>query len=393
MFRTITLGLTLTALTALTACGGGGARADLDAPPAVDAPRPIDAAADAVSVPDAALDAAPMVDAALDAASYRFLCDLPPPPGAPMPVMPALPAAGCPTLAPGANAITSSGQARSFLLVVPAGLQPDERPPVLFMWHWLGGSASGFLTRGEVQAAADAQRFIAVLPVSIGATVLGTQFDTKWPFDVTQTLARMNDEFEFFDDMLACVAAQYSINPSCVSSIGVSAGALFTDQLAQARAQTLASFVSLSGGTGATIIKPWTGAARPLPGLVLWGGDGPPAMDGVKDILGCFGVGMDFSVASRALESGLTAGGHFVVECRHNCGHVEPPLEPPPGVSKYAGVWQFALDHPFWLGAGQSPWLTRGLPAALPAWCAIGVGMSTPRSGGGCPAAENPCPS
>ena len=147
----------------------------------------------------------------------------------------------------------------------------------------------------------------------------------------------------------------------------------------------------MSGGTAATWIKPWAGAARKLPGIVLWGGDGPPAMDGNKDILGCFGIGMDFSVASRALEDGLTADGHFFVECRHNCGHVEPPFEAPAGESKYAGMWQFALDHPYWLPTGTSPYQTDGLPPELPSWCSIGAGTSVPRSGPGCPMAENPC--
>lgn len=376
---------------ALAACGGGGPTGAIDAPPTSDGAPAVDAPASPL---DADLDAPPpAIDASPDAASYRFRCDAPPPPGAPTPTLPALPTAGCPALAPGENLVTSSGRARSFYLVVPAGLAPDERPPVLFMWHWLGGSATSFRDRGEVQAAADAQRFIAVLPVARGASVFGTSFDTRWPFDVTQTAARMSEEFRFFDDMLACVADQHAINASCISSIGVSAGALFTAQLAQARSQTLASFVSLSGGTGATIIKPWTGAARALPALVLWGGDGPPEMDGNRDLLGCLGVGMDFAVASRDLEAGLVSDGHFVVECKHNCGHVEPPLTPPAGVSKYAGIWEFALDHPFWQATGQSPYTSEGLPAALPPWCAIGTGTSIPRSGDGCPAAENPCPS
>jgi len=124
---------------------------------------------------------------------------------------------------------------------------------------------------------------------------------------------------------------------------------------------------------------------------VLWGGDGPPQMDGVKDILGCAGIGMDFSVASRSLEQGLAEDGHFFVECKHNCGHVEPPLEAPLGESKYAGMWEFALDHPCWLAAGQSPYLTQGMPASMPAWCGIGAGTAIPRSGGGCPEGENPC--
>jgi len=323
---------------------------------------------------------------------YRFLCDAPKPAGSPTPQMPAMPAAGCPVLVPGNNVITSAGGQREFILALPTDIQPTEHLPVLFMWHWLGGSANSFLERGQVQAATDDQRFIAVLPVSKGANIIGTSFNLRWPFDISQSPARMNEEFAFFDDMLACVRNQFTINDNCVSTVGVSAGALFTDQLAQARSQTLASFISLSGGTGATIIKPWAGAARKLPGVVLWGGDGPPQMDGATDLLGCAGIGMNFSIASRDMETQMAAAGHFIVECRHNCGHVEPPLTPYMNESQYAGMWQFALNHPFWLAQGQSPFLTTGLPPEMPEWCAIGVGNSTPRSGGGCPMAENPCP-
>ena len=337
-------------------------------------------------------DVQPADATSIDAAPPRFLCDLDPPAGAPMPEAPPLPAGGCPTLVAGTNPITSGGHEREFILVLPDAIGEGERFPVLVLWHWLGGDAEAFLERGQIQEAADQQRFIAIIPSSRGATVFGTSFNTRWPFDITQSADRMDEEFTFFDDMLACVEAQFAVNQSCVSSIGVSAGALFTDQLAQARSQRLASFVSLSGGVGATIIKPWDGAARKLPALILYGGDGPPAMDGVRDILGCFGIGMDFSVASRQLESDLVDDGHFLVECKHNCGHVEPPLEAPPGESKYAAIWQFAMDHPFWLGAGESPYLTGGIPAGAPAWCGIGEGGSTPRTGGGCPEPENPCP-
>jgi predicted esterase len=363
----------------LVGCGSSASSPPLE--PELDAPI-VD------PVPDAPVT--PMPDAQ-SGPTERYLCKTAPPEGAAMPTPPPLPAAGCPTLAPGLNTITSSGEQRQFLLVTPANAAPAEQLPVLFMWHWLGGSANSFLEKGEVQAAADQQHFIAVLPVSKGATIFGTSFNTRWPFDITQSAARMTEEFKFFDDMLACVEQQLPVNQSCVSTVGVSAGALFNAQLAQARSNRLASFVSLSGGTSATWIKPWDSAVRKLPAVVLWGGDGAPAMDGNKDILGCFGIGMDFSVASRSLEQGLAEDGHFFVECRHNCGHVEPPLPTPPGESKYAGMWEFALDHPFWLGTGQSPWLTEGMPAGMPSWCAIGAGNSVPRSGGGCPAAENPC--
>jgi predicted esterase len=336
----------------------------------------------------------PTIDAPPDAptpdAFSGNLCNAPIPAGAPTPTLPSGPLEGCPTLVSGVNTITSSATQRTFILVVPANFSADEHLPVIFMWHWLGGSAEDFFTRGSVQDAADEQRFIAVLPQAMGATVLGLG-DVQWPFDISQTQARMDEEMMFFDDMLACVEQQLHVNTSCVSSVGVSAGALFTDQLAQARSNMLSSFMSLSGGVGDTIIRPWNGSTHKLPAIVLWGGDGPPSMDGSKDILGCVGLGMDFSVASHDLETGLDAAGQFLIECRHNCGHVEPPLDAPPGLSKYAGIWEFALNHPFWLAPGASPYLQSGLPAGLPQWCAIGAGNSTPRSGGGCPPANNPC--
>ncbi len=356
-------------LIGLVACGHAGqlGAESQDAPATLDSPAP---------------------DAPADAVSYANLCSAPIPAGAALPALPPIPAGGCPTLVAGTNTLPSG---RSFLLALPANLTPGEHLPVLFMWHWLKGSAEDFLMKGSVQDAADQQRFIAVLPVAKGATVLGLGLDTDWPFDITQTQARIDEEVQFFDDMLACVEDQLHVNTSCVASIGVSAGALWTDQLVQARSNMLASFVSLSGGVGDTIIKPWKNAAHALPGVVLWGGDGPPTMDGSKDILGCVGLGMDVSVASRDLEMGMTAENEFLIECRHNCGHVEPPLPTPPGMTKYAAIWDFVFNHPFWLQPGASPYLVSGLPAGLPSWCAIGAGNSTPRSGGGCPPSNNPC--
>ena len=337
-----------------------------------------------VSVPDATIDSAP------DAQSYRFLCSAPRPAHAPVPDSPPL-STGCTPLVAGTNTITTSAKSRQFMMVLPANLQPDERLPVIFMWYWLGGSAQGFIDKGQVQAAADDERFIAVLPIDEGAEVLNL-LNTRWPFDITQTQARMDEEFTFFDDMLSCVEQQYNVNSDCVSTAGVSAGALFTDQLAQGRSTTLSSFLSMSGGVNDTIIRGWNTVPHPLPGIVLWGGDGPPTMDGVKDILGCLGIGMDFSVASKDMETALVANGNFFIECKHNCGHVEPPLPTPAdGETPFAGMWEFAWNHPYWLAPGDSPYLTTGLPDTLPSWCGIGANSAVPRSGSGCPPAENPC--
>jgi len=90
---------------------------------------------------------------------------------------------------------------------------------------------------------------------------------------------------------------------------------------------------------------------------------------------------MDFNEASRTLEADLTSGGHFFLECIHNCGHAKPPLDVPPDASAFAPLWQFVFDHPYWLEAGDSPYAHDGIPALLPTWCSIGQDTAVPRTG------------
>lgn len=292
-------------------------------------------------------------------------CHDAPPPGAETPPPPMAYSGGtCPALAPGMNTMTSGGSARQFMLVVPDDLAEGETLPVVFLWHWLGANANDFFEKAEVQPAVNHYRFAAVIPESKD----DVQF--KWPFEIIQSQSRIDEELTFFDDMLACVAEQYQVNLSCVSSVGVSAGALFTAAvLAGGRGEYLASIQSLSGGTGG-FIKGWEGSAHKMPALVLWGGPDD----------NCFGL-MNFVETSHDLEQALTSDGHFMIECVHNCGHAEPPLQVDGGATKFSALWEFALDHPYWLPAGESPYLQGGLPASIPEWCSIGMGTATPRTG------------
>ncbi len=255
---------------------------------------------------------------------------------------------------------------RTFLVIVPDDMQPDERLPVMFMWHWLGGSAKDFYERADTQAAVNEKRFIAV--IADGRTPEQGVF-FKWPFSITDLDDSLDAEFQFFDDMLSCVNEQFNVDKECVSSVGVSAGALFTDQLAGGRGDRLASFMSLSGGTGGNVVKPWKKPEHKLPGLVLWGGKND------------FCIAVDFEETSKDLEKHLVEDGHFVVECIHNCNHSTPPFDVPEGMTAFAPLWDFLRDHPYWLKPGQSPYITEGLAPSMPTWCAVGVGNAIPPAG------------
>ena len=79
-------------------------------------------------------------------------------------------------------------------------------------------------------------------------------------------------------------------------------------------------------------------------------------------LLGAVRLRRRLLVPLEALEKSLVAGGHFFVECVHNCKHAEPPVTPLKGQSRYESIWAFAFKHPFWLPAGQSPLQVSGAP-------------------------------
>ncbi len=291
-------------------------------------------------------------------------CHDAPPVGAQAPPpVPAYSGGVCPPLLPGDNTLSSLGHTRSFILVAPRDIAAGERLPLLFLWHWLGGDAEGFIEKGDVQRAADELRFIAIAPRAKGDLLF------RWPFTTVDTPGRIEEEQIFFDDMLSCASDNFDIATSCVSSVGVSAGALWTTLLASGRGHYLSSFVSLSGGSGnGGIVQPWGGATHVMPALVLWGGR--------QDTC----IAVDFQHTSGDLEANLVADGHPLVECIHNCGHAEPPFDQPEDVTPFTPMWQFVLDHPYWLPDGESPWATS-VPEALPMWCAYGAGSAEIRTG------------
>lgn len=360
----------------LAACGGGGQADDDD--------EPIDAAIDTpVAIDAMPIDAPPPIDAPM---ARDVRCGDPIPEGSILPPPPPTYAGTCPTLVPGRNTILSGGAMREFVLVLPTDHAPGNQYPLFFFWHELGGAPDSIVRNGQVQESADALQFIAVVPEGKGDQTITLPFldpiDFVWPYLTTATDARVAEEVGFFDDLYACIAAQFTIDTSCLATAGVSAGGLWTSQLIQRRADRFASALIISGGVGpatsvpAFEIRGWNAANRALPVLVGWGGTGDMC-------------GANFDRASHNLETGLAAGGHFVLECIHNCGHGVPPVDPTTGL---AALYQFALDHPYWLRPGESPYQVRGLTAGTPAWCAMGVGAATPRTGA-CDAPVCPIPS
>lgn len=240
----------------------------------------------------------------------------------------------CPTLVEGTNeGFASGGQERSFELRLPAD---PVGAPVVFGWHWLGGSASQALRALELSSLTE-EGVIVVAPESCCSAY-------EWNFFAE---AEENVDLALFDDLLACLDDQYQVDLTRIYATGMSAGGLWTTYLTMYRSEHLAATAPFSGGT-----EPFFEYSTPtddIPVLVTWGGE--------DDLY----AGLSFETASEGFAAALLQDGHFVATCDHGGGHVIPS-----GPQDY--YWPFFEAHPKFVS--PEPW-AAALPAGYPAWCGV----------------------
>ncbi|MFZ9886034.1 MAG: hypothetical protein ACO3JL_00925 [Myxococcota bacterium] len=290
----------------------------------------------------------------------------PSPPPATPPPLPSYSGGVCPSLVVGPTKATSlnegfpsSGEARDFRVLVPDNYDDSEAWPVLFFFHWLNASGKSMIDDGELETAIEQQRFIAVVPERLKKSNGSKAYQFDWPFVETWGAEK---ELVFFDDMLACVSEQFTVDPARVHVMGVSAGGLWVTYLMSSdRAERVASLETLSGGLGRDGLGVWEIEFQPsphkYPALVLWGGS--------TDWLG-----INFEQASKRLRDALLENGHFVVTCTHDEGHAIPPVENTAGRTRFESLWSFLLDHPYGTTTSTTPY-QGGLPAVYPSWCGL----------------------
>lgn len=213
---------------------------------------------------------------------------------------------------------------------------PDdpEGAPVVFVWHWLGGSAGQAIRYMELEEIVGDDDVILVIPESDGS-----QFE--WHFlDAPDG----NPDLQLFDDLLSCLWQEYDVDLDRIHATGMSAGGLMTSYLTLHRSEWLASTAPLSGGALDSV---YVAPTDDIPVLMTWGGP--------TDTFST----LSFDETSTYMSNALREDGHFVVDCVHDDGHVLPP-----GGVGYA--YEFLMDHP--KGVDPSPY-AEGLPTGFPDFC------------------------
>jgi predicted esterase len=240
----------------------------------------------------------------------------------------------CPALEDGRQGLETDGVERDITLFLP----PDPAGAgVVFIWHGAGDTASNMARAFGAQDIADEYNVIAVVPTSMG-------FAFEWPI-----LAGDDEDAGgmLFDDVLACLEAQYDIDNTRIYSTGFSAGALWTTWLLMNRAEYLAAALPFSGGTDASIVL-YSTPAEAIPVLAVHGG--------ASDTFAGF---VNFRDMTEDMVDELLLDGHPVIVCDHGRGHTVPfdPFD-------WAFPWLFAQA----VGAPDMP---SQLDDPWPSWCEL----------------------
>ncbi len=240
----------------------------------------------------------------------------------------------CPDLDDGVISDFATGDTDYRVKIV---LPPDPvGAPVIFAWHWLGGSSGDIVRTMDLDDLAEDEGVIIIAPDSDGSAY-------EWHFlDGPDG----NPDLLLFEDLLSCIWQQYDVDLDRIYSLGMSAGGLMTTYVTMHEAQWLAATAPFSGGT---IDGFYDTPERPLPILLTWGG----ASDTYSTL--------SFDDTSQHFSSNVQADGSFVVECVHSGGHTIPN-----GATDYA--WEFFVDHP--MGVDPEPY-AQALPGDFPSWCSL----------------------
>lgn len=236
----------------------------------------------------------------------------------------------CPTLVHGDQGFASGSDTRDVRIDLPTD---PNGAPVVFVWHWLNGTADQMVDWSGISTWVDDHDVIVVAPTSLGLQV---EWDS-WSGD-------NNDDTILFDDLLTCLADQFDVDRTRIYTTGMSAGGLWTVTLAHHRSEFLAAAAPMSGGATQTSWVP----DEPTPMLLTWGGS--------SDTYGNY----SFDDGNNDLSAQLIANDQFQVHCIHDEGHTLPS-------SGMDYVWDFFAAHP---RGSDEPW-AAGLPSSVPSWCAI----------------------
>ena len=132
------------------------------------------------------------------------------------------------------------GNARDYIVYIPASYDGSSPYPLLFSFHGGGGTSSGFINTNDMRPIADTAGFIAIYPQ---AAIDPDDGSFSWLHKAPTT---HNDIF-FIEAIIDTLSNQYMIDNHRVYACGYSEGGIFSYELGCRLNNRIAAFSSVSG--------------------------------------------------------------------------------------------------------------------------------------------------
>ncbi len=143
------------------------------------------------------------------------------------------------------------GQAREYILYVPASYDGTTPYPLVISLHGLGDNMNNFSNAGFHQVS-DTGHFIVATPQALVDPVLSS---TAWNSNASQFGYVLNanvDDVGFISALIDTISANYNVNSQRVYATGFSMGGFMTNRLACELNTKIAAFASVAGTIGAS---------------------------------------------------------------------------------------------------------------------------------------------
>lgn len=154
------------------------------------------------------------------------------------------------------NEIESGGQARQYLLHVPATYKPEEPAALVLVFHGAGISAERFVNYTRFSKVADREGFLIVYPQG-----QGPKEEAHW-----DTSAGSRD-VQFVRDLLDHLQSRCNVDPNRIYAAGHSNGGGMVNRLACDLADQIAAVGPVSGAYSSGRCSP----SRPIPVFAIHG--------------------------------------------------------------------------------------------------------------------------
>lgn len=139
----------------------------------------------------------------------------------------------------GEQTVTVQGAERKYIVSLPADYDSSKQYPLVFAWHGRGGDGALAKLYFKVE---EASAGAAVFVYPFGLPLADMQNQTGWDLDPA------NEDFEFFDTMLADLGERLCIDPARVFSTGHSFGGYMSNQIGCFRGGTVRAIGLVAGG-------------------------------------------------------------------------------------------------------------------------------------------------